>query len=197
MPCRRSRAVGYSEATTYTYDVVSTLQDPCHRHHRRRRQRKERPRREPPVWREGLRLSLGWLKPPVPRSSDPTVEPALLLEYGVVTSPSPGPGGGGGSPHRVSGERELSGRPPRRSGSNWPLQICYRNTRSPVHLFFIFCGHENPFLYLSALRAPERPTHGEVVPSLLAPHLTTDSPTLCGLPDSNPELQNYSLTRMQ
>ncbi len=54
--------------------------------------------------------------------------------------------------------------------------------------FFIFCGHENPFLYLSALRAPERPTHGEVVPSLLASHLTTDSPTLCGLPDLNPEL---------
>jgi hypothetical protein len=105
--------------TTYTYDVISTLQDPCHRRHRRRRWRKERPRRGPPVWREGMRLSLGWLKPPVPRSSDTTVVPAILREYGKVTSPSPGPGGGGVPPPCERRERELSGRPPRRSSSNW------------------------------------------------------------------------------
>ncbi len=51
----------YSEAATYTYDVVSTLHDPCHRHHWRRQRRKERPRRGPPVMK-GLRLSLRWLK---------------------------------------------------------------------------------------------------------------------------------------
>jgi hypothetical protein len=60
------------------------------------------------VVREGLRLSLGWLKPPVPRSSDVTVVLAILLEYGEETPPSPGPGVGGGSPRRVSGERESS-----------------------------------------------------------------------------------------
>ncbi len=51
-----------------------------------------------------MRLSLGWLTPPVPRSSDITVIPAILQEYGVMTSPSPGPGGGG-SP-AVWAERE-------------------------------------------------------------------------------------------
>jgi hypothetical protein len=54
-----------------------------------------------------LRLSLGWLKPPVPLSSDVAVEPAILQESGEVTSPSPGPGGGG-VPRHVSGERESS-----------------------------------------------------------------------------------------
>ncbi len=121
--CRRSRAARYSEATTYRYDIISTLQNPCHQHHRRRWRRKERPRRGPPVWREGLRLSLGWLKPPVPCRSDVAVVPAILQEYGEVTSPSPGPGGGGVLPPCERRERELSGRPPRQSGSNWLTAI--------------------------------------------------------------------------
>jgi hypothetical protein len=90
------------------YDVISTLRDPCHRRHQRRRRRKERPRRRPPVWREGLRLSLGWLIPPVPNSSDATVVPAILQEYGVVTPPSLGPGGRGVPPAVWAGrERAL------------------------------------------------------------------------------------------
>jgi hypothetical protein len=55
---------------------------------------------------KGLRLSLRWLKPPVPSSSDVPVVPAILRENGKVTSPSLGPGVGRGSPRHVDGERE-------------------------------------------------------------------------------------------
>jgi hypothetical protein len=30
-----------------------------------------------------------WLEPPIPRSSDATLVPAILREHGMVTSPSP------------------------------------------------------------------------------------------------------------
>ncbi len=109
--CQRNRAVTYSEAKTYTYDVISTFHDPCYRRHWRRWRRKERPRRGPPVWMKGLRLSLRWFgeKPPVPRSSDVAVVLAIPRKAGVMTSPSPEPGVGRGPP--PCGRRE---------GALWP-----------------------------------------------------------------------------
>ncbi len=121
--CRRSRAVTYSEAPTYTYDVVSTLHDPCHRHHWRRRRRKEHPRWGPPVWMKGLRLSLRWLK--TTRSTQQQHHSSTgytpMSRRGDVTLP--GARSGGVPPPCERRERELSGRPPRQSGSNWYYTI--------------------------------------------------------------------------
>lgn len=63
-----------------------------------------------------------------------------------MTSPSSRPGVGRGSLRHVDGERELSSRPPRRSGSNWTSNFRHFNTYTnkhvhiPIRLNFSWCS---------------------------------------------------------